>query len=632
MTITITLPDDKQLKLPKGSTGLEIANSIGHRLGKDALAIAVDDELWDLDRPINKDAYVKILTFDDPQGKEVFWHSTAHIFAHAIKNLYPDALPTIGPAIEQGFYYDFDNLDITPADFQKIEEEMHNIINANYPFERYDWTINDVKNLKNPYKEELAKDAIERDEPLTAYKDGDFIDLCEGPHIPTTKRVKAVKLLKVSAAYWKGDQQNKQLTRIYGISFPSAKQLKEWQALQEEIAKRDHRKLGDQLRLFTFHDYSPGSPFYLPKGTTIYNTLQQFIREEYWKRGYQEVITPQLFNKKLWEQSGHWQHYKDDMFVLNVENEEYSMKPMNCPSHILIFKNETRSYRDLPLRLADFCFLHRNELSGTLGGMTRVRKFSQDDAHIFCTPEQIKDEIKGVLDFIKYVYQDVFKLPFKAKLSTKPEDSMGDKKLWDQAEAALKEALEEIELDFDVKEGEGAFYGPKIDFDVKDALNREWQLATVQLDFQMPLRMKAEYESADNKKEIVVMIHRAIFGSLERFIAVLTEHYAGKFPLWLSPEQVRILPIADRFTDDARKLLAQLRSHGIRATIDTASETINKKVRNAQLDQANYILVYGEKEQASNSLQVRTRDNKVFGPVKITQFINDLRAEIDKKH
>ncbi len=630
--LKLTLPDGKVLQLPDKSTGMQTAESIGKKLAKDALAIEIDGEVRDLMRPIEKDAKIKILTFSDKGGKDTLRHSTAHVFAHAIKKLYPNAKPTIGPPVEEGFYYDFDDLKITPEDFLKIEQAMQEIVNANHPFERHEWTLGDVKKHEgsNPYKMELAKDFQEKGWKLTAYKDGDFIDLCEGPHVPSTGYIKAFKLTKIAAAHWRGDQKNKQLTRIYGISFQSTKELHDHEKLLEEIEKRDHRKIGQELELFMTHEWSPGSPFLLPKGTIIYNELQKFIREEYWKRGYQEVITPQMFNKSLWEQSGHWAHYKENMFVMDVDDEEFSLKPMNCPSHVLIFKSKTRSYRDLPLRIADFCFLHRNEVRGTLGGMTRVRKLSQDDAHIFCTPEQIKDEIKGVLSFIRYVYEDVFKFSYHTKLSTKPEKAMGAPDLWEKAEKSLASALNELKIKYEVKQGEGAFYGPKIDIDVKDALGRDWQLATVQLDFQMPLRMGAEYDGEDNTKHNCVMIHRAILGSLERFIAVMTEHYAGKFPLWLSPEQVRILSIADRFNKDAQELVDLLRSQKIRATLDASAETINKKVRNAQLDQVNYILVFGEKEQ-QGALQIRTRDNKVHGPVKTEQFIKDLLKEITEK-
>lgn len=629
--ITITLPDGSKKQFESGITGAQIAESIGKRLAKDALAIKADGEIIDLSRPIEKNASIEILTYSSKEGKDVFHHSSAHILAHAIKRVFPEAKPTIGPPVENGFFYDFDDLKISADDFARIEEEMQKIIAANYPFKRHIWKISDVKKLNNPYKLELASEFDQKGWELTAYEDGDFIDLCEGPHVPSTGVVRAIKLIKISGAFWKGDQKNKQLTRIYGVSFPSAKELDEFLKLQEEITKRDHRKIGQELQLFMFHEWSPGSPFFLPKGAIIYNELLKFIREQYWKREYMEVITPQMFNKALWELSGHWAHYKEDMFLLEVDDEEFSLKPMNCPSHVLIFKSQTRSYRDLPLRIADFCFLHRNEVRGTLGGLTRVRKFAQDDAHIFCTPEQVETEIKNVIEFIKYVYADVFKLQFKLKLSTKPEKAMGAPELWEKAEASLQKVLESLKVNFEIKKGEGAFYGPKIDIDVKDALGRDWQLATVQLDFQMPLRMGAEFEGQDGKKHTAVMIHRAMLGSIERFIGVLTEHFAGKFPLWLSPEQVRVLAVSEKYIPQAAKFTEELRAHHVRASLDASSETINKKVRNAQLDQVNTIIVFGEREANGDPLTIRTRDNKVSGPISKEQFIKDILLEIKEK-
>jgi len=630
--LKLTLPDGKVLQLPDKSTGMQAAEGIGKRLAKDALAIEVNGEVRDLMRPIEKDAKIRILTFSDKGGKDTLRHSTAHVFAHAIKRLYPNAKPTIGPPVEEGFYYDFDDLKITPEDFPAIETAMQDIVNKDFPFERIDWTLADVKKFEgdNPYKMEMAEDYKKQGLKLTAYRDGDFIDLCEGPHVPSTGYVKAFKLTKIAAAYWRGDAKNKQLIRIYGISFPSTKELHDYETLMQEVEKRDHRKIGAQLELFMTHEWSPGSVFLFPKGQIIFNELVKFISNEYWKRGYQEVQSPQMYNKALWEASGHWAHYKENMFCLEVDNEEFSLKPMNCPGHILMFKAKTRSYRDLPIRFAEFTALHRNEVRGTLGGMTRVRRLHQDDSHIFCTPEQIEQEVKGVLEFVKYAYDDVFKFKFKAKLSTKPEKAMGAPELWEKAEKALAEVLQELKINYEVKPGEGAFYGPKIDIDVKDALGRDWQLATIQIDFQMPLRMGAEYEGQDNTKHACVMVHKAIFGSLERFMGVMIEHYAGKFPLWLSPEQVRVLSIADRFNSDAQKLVDEMRKHNIRATLDASAETINKKVRNAQVDQVNYILVFGEKEQTGN-LQIRTRDNKLFGPVKKEAFIADLLKEINEK-
>ena len=624
--IKLTLPDGSKKEFKKGITGLEVAKSIGQRLAQDAIAIKINNEVVGLNEAIENDAKIKILTFNDPEGVYAFRHSTCHILADAIKNLYPKSKNTIGPPVDEGFYYDFDELQITPEDFSKIEAEMKKIVQANPEFKRQEVDLAEAKKLfkDNNYKIEMAEEFAKQNKKLTVVKHGDFIDLCGNPHITSTGLIKAFKLTKLAGAYWRGDAKNKQLTRIYGISFPSEKQLKDHLTLLEEAEKRDHRKLGKDLDLFMFHEWSPGSPFFLPKGTIIYNELLTLIRSEYKKRGYQEVITPQLFNKALWEQSGHWQHYQENMFLLKVDDEEFSLKPMNCPSHVLIYKSKVRSYRDLPLRIADFCYLHRNELKGVLGGLTRSRKFSQDDAHIFCTEKQIQEEISGLLDFLKHLYVDVFDLPFIAKLSTKPEKAMGDDDLWIKAEESLQQALDVNKIKYVIKPGEGAFYGPKIDFDVKDSLGRDWQLATIQLDFQMPLRFDATYEGEDNKKHHCVMIHRALLGSLERFIGVMTEHYSGKFPLWLSPVQVRLLTVADRFDDYANKVACRLREQEVRVEVDTRSESIGKKVRDAQVEKVSLMVTVGEKEQSNSTLAVRTLDGKVYFGISIDQFIEKV--------
>jgi threonyl-tRNA synthetase len=632
--ITLTFPDGSKREYDAGVNGLDVAKSIGARLAQACLAIKLNGNLMDAFLPLDSDGTIQIITFDTPEGKEIFRHSTAHVFAYAIQELYPDAKNTIGPAVEEGFYYDFDDLPATPEDFEKIEAKMREIVKRNESVTRIEMTLAEVKKTfaKNKYKIEMADEFSTKGEKVTAYKIGDnFIDVCRGPHVPMTGQIKAFKLTKVAGAYWRGDAKNKQLTRIYGISFPEEKQLKQHLALLEEASKRDHRKLGKELDLFMFHDWSPGSPFMLPKGTIIYNELLSFIRAEYKKNGYDEVVTPQLFNKALWEASGHWQHYKENMFLMNVDGEEFSLKPMNCPSHVLIFKNSTKSYRDLPLRIADFCMLHRNELRGVLGGMTRCRKFSQDDAHIFCTPEQIAMEIQRLLDFIKHVYVDVFKFEYEAKLSTKPAKAMGADDLWQKAEKGLADALDKAGMKYVVKPGEGAFYGPKIDFDVKDALGRMWQLATIQLDFQMPLRMEATYEGPDGTKHNPVMIHRAILGSLERFMGVMVEHYAGKFPLWLSPEQAKVVTISEKSEEWAKEAVELLKEAGIRAKLDNRNETLNKKIREAELEKVNYICVIGEKESADRTFNVRSRDDKSQKTMSLADFVNKCKEEIRKK-
>ncbi len=630
--LKLTLPDGKVLQLPDKSTGMQAAQAIGQKLAKDALAIQVDGEIRDLSRVIEKDCKIKILTFSDEKGKETFRHSTAHIFAQAVKQLFPEAKPTIGPAVEEGFYYDFDDLKITPEDFPKIETKAQEIINANYPFERKECTLADIKKFEgdNPYKMEMAEEYAKKGLKLTAYKSGDFVDLCEGPHVPSTGYIKAFKLTKIAAAFWKGDSKNKQLARIYGISFPSTKELHEYEKLMEEVEKRDHRKIGKILDLYSFHEEAPGMPFFHNKGMIIWNTLMNFWREEHEKAGYIEVKTPIILNKTLWETSGHWANYRQNMYTTKIDEYDYAIKPMNCPGGMLLFKTKTRSYRDLPIRQGEIGLVHRHELSGVLSGLFRVRCFHQDDAHIFMTKEQIKDEVLGVINLVDKFYK-TFGLSYKVELSTRPEKSIGTEEQWNFTTEQLEKALKSCDIQYKINEGDGAFYGPKIDFHIKDAIGRTWQCATIQLDMSLPDRFNLEYEGPDGQKHRPIMIHRVIYGAMERFIGILVEHYAGKFPLWLSPEQVRVLTVADRFVKDAQKLVDELGKHHIRATLDNSAETINKKVRNAQVEQVNYILVYGEKEQQSNALQVRTRDNKVSGPVKTEQFIQDLLKEITEK-
>jgi threonyl-tRNA synthetase len=546
--------------------------------------------------------------------------------------LFPSAKPTIGPPIEEGFYYDFADIPpLKPEDLKKIEEEMKKIVLEDQKSKRVEISKEKAKELfaNNKFKLELIEEIPEGQHSIY-YSGEKWFDLCRGPHLKSTGKIKALKLIKVSSAYWRGDSNRESLQRIYGVSYPNQQLLENYLKFLEEAEKRDHRKLGTQLGLFMFHEWSPGSPFFLPKGTIIYNELLKLIREEYAKRGYQEVITPQLFNKALWEQSGHWEYYKDNMFVLNIDNTEFSLKPMNCPSHMLIYNSTAHSYRDLPLRIADFCMLHRNELKGVLGGLTRVRKFSQDDTHIFCAKEQIESEIDALLDFVKYIYVDIFKFPFKAKLSTRPDKFMGEVELWDMAEKYLENALKKNNIDYVLNPKEGAFYGPKIDFEVKDALGRGWQLATIQVDFQMPKRFKCEYEGADGKKHTAVVLHRAIIGSFERFIGILTEHYAGKFPVWLSPIQVAILPVSDAYNEFAFSLSKKFSEHGIRVYVNNKQETIGLKIRNAQLEKIPYMLVVGQKEKESNILAVRTREGKIEN-LPFDEFLKKIKEEIEKR-
>lgn len=635
--ITITFPDGNKKKYKKGTSGLEVAKSISEGLARQTIVMRLDDKVVDLNTPITKDSIISFLKFDDESAKEVFWHSTAHLMAQAILRIFPESKLTIGPPIENGFYYDIDHPPFSTEDLEKIEQEMKKIVKESLEITKESVSIKKAKELfkDNKYKLEILnnlekfEETQKNSDEVTIYRQGEFFDFCRGPHVQKTSQLKAFKLTKVSGAYWRADAKNKQLQRIYGISFPDKKDLNKYLENLREAEKRDHRVITKKLDLVMLHETSPGNPFFLPKGTVIYNELISFIRDEYKIRGYDEVITPQLFNKKLWETSGHWEHYKEDMFLLDIEGQEFSLKPMNCPSHCLIYKRDTKSYKDLPIRLADFCSLHRNELSGTLSGLTRVRKFSQDDAHIFCTEDQLEQELTDILSFIKYVWEEVFGFKLNYALSTRPEGHIGSAQVWERSENILRLALENNNVPFTIKEGDGAFYGPKIDIDIEDVLGRKWQCPTVQLDFNLPERFDLTYESSDGIKKRPVMIHRAVFGSLERFFGILTEHFAGKFPLWLSPEQVRILTIADRHLDYANKLKEELKD--FRVTIDSRSETLNKKIREAELSQVNYILVIGDKELEQNVVNVRTRGKDVLGNMSIDEFKLKINKEVKNK-
>ena len=635
--ITITFPDGNKKEYKKGTSGLEVAKSISEGLARQTIVMRLDDKVVDLNTPITKDSIISFLKFDDESAKEVFWHSTAHLMAQAILRIFPESKLTIGPPIENGFYYDIDHPPFSTEDLEKIEQEMKKIVKESLEITKESVSIKKAKELfkDNKYKLEILnnlekfEETQKNSDEVTIYRQGEFFDLCRGPHVQKTSQLKAFKLTKVSGAYWRADAKNKQLQRIYGISFPDKKDLNKYLENLREAEKRDHRVITKKLDLVMLHETSPGNPFFLPKGTVIYNELISFIRDEYKIRGYDEVITPQLFNKKLWETSGHWEHYKEDMFLLDIEGQEFSLKPMNCPSHCLIYKRDTKSYKDLPIRLADFCSLHRNELSGTLSGLTRVRKFSQDDAHIFCTEDQLEQELTDILSFIKYVWEDVFGFKLTYALSTRPEGHIGSPQVWERSENILRLALENNNVPFTIKEGDGAFYGPKIDIDIEDVLGRKWQCPTVQLDFNLPERFDLTYEGSDGSKHRPVMIHRAVFGSLERFFGIMTEHFAGKFPLWLSPEQVRILTIADRHLDYANSLKEELSD--FRVTIDSRAETLNKKIREAELSQVNYILVIGDKELEQELVNVRTRGKDVLGNMSRKEFKLRIDKEIKSK-
>lgn len=623
--ITITLPDGKDIPAESWrTTPYDIARGISKGLAENSVISKVDGVLWDLDRPLEKSCKLQLLKFDDEEAQQVFWHSTAHILGEAMERVYGGCL-CYGPPIDSGFYYDMflpNSQGVSNLDFPVLEGLMKTIVKEKQPFERLEMTKEDLLEMfkYNEFKVRILKEKVNTP-TTTVYRCGPLIDLCRGPHVRDTGKIKALKVTKNSATYWEGKADAESLQRVYGISFPDPKQMKEWEKFQEEAAKRDHRKLGREQELFFFHELSPGSCFFQPKGAHIYNSLVEFIREEYRKRGFQEVVSPNVYNSKLWKTSGHWAHYAENMFSFEVEKEQFALKPMNCPGHCLIFDHRPRSWKELPWRVADFGVLHRNELSGALTGLTRVRRFQQDDAHIFCMPDQIKSEISACLDFMRHVY-GIFGFTFQLKLSTRPEKYLGELEVWNNAEKALADSLNEFGQPWSENPGDGAFYGPKIDITIMDALRRSHQCATIQLDFQLPVRFDLNYIGVDGEKKRPVMIHRAILGSVERMIAVLTESYAGKWPFWLSPRQAMIIPVAGPFNEYATKVKQQLFEAGFMCDVDTDdSDTMNKKIRNAQLAQYNFIMVVGEKELNGNTVNVRTRDNQVHGEFSVDDAI-----------
>ncbi len=596
---------------------------------KSVLAVQVGTETLETTKPILNSGELMLLTFNDALGKEIFWHSSAHVLADAIVRLYPNAKPTIGPPIEEGFYYDFDNLKISNEDFPKIEKEMKKIIHENNKFLRAEIKKAEAKKLfkNNKFKLEMVEDL----DDISTYTTGKFVDLCRGPHIPSTKVIHAIKLTKLSGAYWRADAKKAQLTRIYGIAFPTKELLTEYNVRIVEAERRDHRKLGAKMDLFSFQDEGPGFVFWHAKGMIIYNSLMEFWREEHRLAGYEMVMTPIILKKELWLKSGHWDHYKENMYFTKIDNDDYAIKPMNCPGGILIYKNSKHSYREFPLRWAEVGLDHRHEMSGVLHGLMRVRSFWQDDAHIYCLPEQMEDEIIKVVELTDKIYK-AFGFEYHIELSTRPEKFMGKKEDWDLAEATLAGALKKLKKKFVVNHGDGAFYGPKIDFHIRDSLGRTWQCATVQLDFQMPEKFDLTYMGDDGtENHRPAMIHRTVFGSFERFIGILIEHFAGKLPLWCAPNQVRILTIAEKFNDYAYKVRQQLFDAHIRVEVDESGNTIGKKIREAQLDKVNYMLVIGEKEVDSNTIAIRDRTGKQKFGVKTSTFVKKLNKEIKEK-
>uniref|UniRef100_A0A672ZJQ3 threonine--tRNA ligase n=1 Tax=Sphaeramia orbicularis TaxID=375764 RepID=A0A672ZJQ3_9TELE len=625
--ITVELPDGRKMAGKAWvTTPYQLASDISQGLADNAVISRVNGELWDLDRPLEQDCSLEILRFDN-EDAQVYWHSSAHILGEAMERFYGGCL-CYGPPIENGFYYDMfldGQKGVSSTEFGDLEGLCKNVVKEKQPFERLEISKETLLKMfkYNKFKCRILNEKVTTP-TTTVYRCGPLIDLCRGPHVRHTGKIKAMKIYKNSSTYWEGRSDMETLQRIYGISFPDSKMLKEWERFQEEAKNRDHRKIGKDQELFFFHDLSPGSCFFMPRGAYIYNTLTEFIRDEYWRRGFQEVASPNIYNSKLWETSGHWQHYSENMFSFPVEDDIFALKPMNCPGHCLMFSHRPRSWRELPLRLADFGVLHRNELSGTLTGLTRVRRFQQDDAHIFCTMEQIESEMKGCLDFLRCVY-DVFGFSFQLHLSTRPEKYLGDISVWNQAEKVNQNSLNEFGEPWKLNPGDGAFYGPKIDIKIKDAIGRYHQCATIQLDFQLPIRFNLTFVGDPEGRFRPVIIHRAILGSVERMIAILTENYAGKWPLWISPRQVMVVPVNPSLEDYAKMVCKQFTEAGFMADADLDSGCLlNKKIRNAQLAQYNFILVVGEKEKMTNSVNVRTRDNKVHGELSVAEVLARL--------
>ncbi len=635
MSLKVIFPDGQSREFAEAQTAMEVAKSISGKLAKKALAAKINNEkIVDLATPLEGEVQLQILTFDDEEGKKVFWHSSAHIMAQAIKRLFPDTQFGIGPAIKEGFYYDVDSSHVfVPEDMEPIQQEMLKIARENLTFQRAEVSRNEALNFfkarGESYKEILINDLPE-DAVISTYTQGDFTDLCRGPHLPGTGLIKAAAVLSFAGAYWRGDSKNKMLQRIYAITFPDKKELDAYLFRLEEAKKRDHRKLGAELGLFTFVDEGPGFPFFLPNGIVLRNQLEAYWREIHSQAGYVEIRTPIILNRSLWERSGHWDHYKENMYFTKIDEEDYAIKPMNCPGGILVYKQGLHSYRDLPLRIGEIGLVHRHELSGALHGLMRVRSFWQDDAHIFMLPEQITQEIIGVTKLIDKVYKQ-FGFSYFVELSTMPEDHAGDDAVWEQATQALRDAMDSINMPYQVNEGDGAFYGPKLDFHLTDSIGRTWQCGTIQLDFVMPERFDINYVGEDNQKHRPVMIHRVCFGSIERFIGILIEHYAGAFPLWLSPVQARILTITEHQNEYAKQVAETLRAQGLRVETDLRNEKIGYKIREARNLKTPYILVIGAKEAESSALAVRKRGSEESVVMPVEEFAAQAKAEAEAR-
>ncbi|UMZ74052.1 threonine--tRNA ligase [Natranaerofaba carboxydovora] len=633
--LTITLKDGSTIELEENIEVKEAVKTISNKLYKESVGAKFNGSLLGLKERLSEDGELEVITFDDEEGKEIYRHTSSHILAQAVKRLFDNVVLGIGPAIEDGFYYDFDlNDSLSDSNLEAIEKEMQKIIKEDLPIEREVYKKEDAikmfDEMGEKYKVELIEDLD--DETITCYRQGEFIDLCMGPHLPSTGKVKhtAIKLLKVAGAYWRGDENKPMLQRIYGTSFMKKGQLDEYLERLEEAKKRDHRKIGKELDLFSLHEEGPGFPFFHPNGMIILNELTDFWRKEHEKAGYKEIKTPIILNRELWETSGHWEHYKENMYFTRIDEDDYSIKPMNCPGAMLIYKNGMYSYRDLPLRIAELGLVHRHELSGTLHGLMRVRNFTQDDAHIFMLPEQIESEIENVIKLVERFYE-IFGFNYRVELSTKPEKAMGPDWIWERATDALKDVLTKRGIDYKINEGDGAFYGPKIDFHLEDAIGRTWQCGTIQLDFLMADRFELNYIGQDGKKHRPVMLHRVIYGALERFFALLIEHYAGRFPLWLSPTQVIVLPIADRHVEHCEKLKERLEENDIRAKVDARNEKVNFKIREAQMQQIPYMFVVGDNEIETGQVSLRSREEGDLGSKDFDEVKNKVLEKIENK-
>ena len=633
--VKIILPDNSERAYAAGTTLGEAVKELSNSLAKKVLAADVDGELTDLREEVKDGSKVSFLTFNEQGGKDTLRHSASHIMAQAIKRLWPDAQLAIGPAIENGFYYDIDMEHVlVPEDLAKIEAEMNKIVKANFPIEKEvisrDEALKFFKEKHENYKVELIED-LPADAEISTYRQGEFVDLCAGPHVASTGKVKAFKLQSLAGAYWRGDEKNKMLQRIYGTAFEKKEELEEYLHLLEEAARRDHRKLGKELGLFVLKEQGPGFPFFLPKGMALRNELENFWREVHHDFDYEEIRTPIILNRQLWEQSGHWFHYRENMYTTVIDDEDYAIKPMNCPGSILVYQNDLHSYRDFPMRMAELGLVHRHELSGALHCLFRVRSFTQDDAHVFMLPSQIKSELIKVIELFDRIYSQ-FGLTYTVELSTKPDNAMGDDAIWEAATNALREAIEEKQIPYQINEGDGAFYGPKLDFHIRDSLGRTWQCGTIQLDMNLPERFHMEYVGEDGQKHQPIMIHRACFGSMERFIGILIEHYAGAFPTWLAPVQVKILPISEKPVEYAEKLRKAFKKAYIRVELDDRNEKIGYKIRQAQMEKVPYMLVVGDKEEQEGTVAVRSRVEGEKGSVKWEDFLADILAEVkDRK-